>query len=106
MRGLQIPPETEGDWKATEMIRVWLAHGQVHVSLLLGMWEDSKDSDVDERETWGTLLGDVARHIANGMKKSHGFKQSETLSQIRHAFLDNVSGPDWSEIEGDYLEEK
>ena len=59
MRELTIPPETHGDPRATEMIRVWLAHEDVHVSLLLRRWEDADDSEVDEREAWGNMLAAV-----------------------------------------------
>jgi hypothetical protein len=71
-RALDIPPETEGDDRATEMIRVWLAHNDLHVSMLLGMWSDAEDSEVDERDAWGQLLADLTRHIANGMMKEYG----------------------------------
>ena len=47
-RELPIPPETQGDDRATEMIRVWLAHNDLHVSLNLGMWKDAEDSEVDD----------------------------------------------------------
>jgi hypothetical protein len=39
-RELNQPPAIAGDEKATEMIRVWIAHNQLHVSMLLGMWQD------------------------------------------------------------------
>jgi len=64
---LPIAPETEDDDRATEMIRVWLAHNDLHVSLNLGMWQGA-DSEVDEREAWGFLLANLTRHIANGMR--------------------------------------
>lgn len=103
MRELAIPPETACDNHATEMIRVWLAHEDVHVSLLLGMWEDAADCDDDERETWGNLLADVTRHIANGLRQSHGWKEEETIRKIKEAFLENLSS-EHSSIEGKYLE--
>lgn len=90
MRELLIPPETDGDPHATEMIRVWLAHQDVHVSLLLGMWEDAEDSEVDEREAWGNMLADVARHIANGMRQSHAWDEKDTIAKIKQAFLENI----------------
>ena len=90
MRELVVPPETDGDPLATEMIRVWLAHNDVHVSLLLGMWEDAEEAEVDEREAWGNMLADVARHIANGMNQSHGWEQKSTIARIKQAFLDNI----------------
>ena len=90
IRSLPPPLEIDGDPEATEMIRVWLAHEDVHVSLLLGMWEDAEDCDVDEREAWGNVLSDVAQHIAHGMSQSHGWEQKDTLAKIKRAFLENI----------------
>lgn len=105
MRELDVPPETEGDPRATEMIRVWLAHNQLHVSLLLGMWEDAEDSQIDEREAWGHLLADVARHIANGLEQSHGWSQQSTIAWIRQEFLENLVDQS-HDVEGSYPEDE
>lgn len=85
------------------MIRVWLAHNRLHVSLLLGMWEDANDSAIDEREAWGTLLSDVARHIANGMVQSHAWPEADTLAKIKQAFLENIEYLE-RKITGGYVE--
>jgi predicted secreted Zn-dependent protease len=103
MRELVIPPETEGDSRATEMIRVWLAHQDVHVSLLLGMWEDADDAEVDEREAWGNVLADVARHIANGMRQSHAWEEKDTIAKIKKAFIENIEYQE-RKISGGYSE--
>ena len=103
MRELVIPPETEGDSRATEMIRVWLAHQDVHVSLLLGMWEDAGDAEVDEREAWGNVLADVARHIANGMRQSHAWEEKDTIAKIKKAFIENIEYQE-CKISGGYSE--
>ena len=86
MRELPIPSENEGDMNATEMIRVWLGNGTCNVSMLLGMYEDAEDSDDDELWIWGNILSDVAQHIANGFKQSHGWDKTETMSQLRKHF--------------------
>jgi hypothetical protein len=86
-RELKIPPETSGDDRATEMIRVWLAHNDLHVSMLLGMWQDAEDCDIDERDAWGQLLADLTKHIANGMMKQYGWDYDATRDRIRIAFL-------------------
>lgn len=103
IRELCIPPETDGDEHATEMLRVWLAHEEVHVSMLLGMWEDAEECDIDEREAWGNLLADIARHIAHGMQQSHAWEKADTLRKIRDAFLENVDLQE-RRIEGRYHE--
>lgn len=87
VRELNCPPEVAGDDKATEMIRVWIAHQDLHVSMLLGMWHDTPDAEVDERDAWGELLADLTRHIANGMIKEYGWDYDSTRDRIRAAFL-------------------
>jgi hypothetical protein len=102
-RELDQPSEIAGDDQATEMIRVWLAHNDLHVSMLLGMWEGAEESEVDERDAWGELLADLTKHIANGMMKEYGWDYDSTRDRIRTAFLkhfDDKSG----KIEGDFLE--
>ena len=99
VRQLTIPPETAGDDDATEMIRIWLAHNELHVSLLLGMWADADDAEVDERDAWGELLSDVIRHIANGLEQSHGWARKDTIARIReemNACLEDVEADDIS----------
>jgi hypothetical protein len=86
---LPIPPETDGDSRAIEMIRVWLAHDDMHVSLNLGMWHEAENPDVDEREAWGFLLADLTRHIANGMMQEYGWDYDATRNRIRESFLRN-----------------
>lgn len=57
MRELPAPIEIHGDENATEMVRFWLAHGEPHVALLLGMHEDSGDEvGADEIGLWGEYL--------------------------------------------------
>jgi hypothetical protein len=91
MRELARPPEIAGDDHATEMIRVWLAHNELHVSMLLGMWEDANDCKIDERKAWGHLLADLTRHIANGFRQSHGWPEKSTISWIRQEYLENLA---------------
>ena len=104
MRELPIPSENEGDAQATEMARVWLGNGSCNVSLLLGMYEDAEDCDEDELEVWGYILSDIAQHIANGFKQSHGWDETETMANLRKHFnaaiKERASG-----LKGKYLDE-
>lgn len=86
MRELPIPVENTGDDNATEMARVWLGNGTCNVSLLLGMFEDAPDCEDDELEVWGNILSDVAQHIANGMRQSHGWDEAETMAKLQRHF--------------------
>lgn len=100
-RNLNPPQEISGDENATEMIRVWIAHEQLHVSMLLGAWEDAEDSDIDERDAWGELLADLTRHIANGMMKEYGWDYDTTRDRIRASFLRHFDDKSRN-IEGDF----
>ncbi|QDT00839.1 DUF5076 domain-containing protein [Adhaeretor mobilis] len=48
MRELPIPEGVNQDDDATELLRFWLANGKPNVTLLLGMYEDAVECDVDE----------------------------------------------------------
>ena len=98
---LDPPPEIAGDNNATEIVRAWAAHGQLHVALLLGAWEEVEESDVDERDAWGELLADVTRHVANGMMKEYGWDYDSTRERIKVAFLRNFDDKSRT-VEGDY----
>ena len=87
MRKLPMPDGIEDDADATEMVRFWLANGAPHVSLLLGMYEDADDSDVDELSAWGNILSDIAQHVANGLSQSHGYEFDESVERIGGHFL-------------------
>lgn len=104
MRELDRPPEITGDDRATEMIRVWLAHNALHVSMLLGMWQDAKDCDIDERTAWGCLLADLTKHIANGLHQSHGWPKDQTIAAIRQEYLEKLMDES-AEVEGGYTGE-
>lgn len=104
VRELDRPTGIEGDDRAAEMIRVWIANNALHVTLMLGMWEDAEDSAVDECDAWGTLLADLTRHIANGMMQSHGWDYDQTRNRIREAFLDRFESKETS-VEGGYPED-
>ena len=100
-RELKPPIEISGDENATEMIRVWIAHNQLHLTMRLGMWQDFEESDADERDAWGVLLSDLTRHVANGMMKEYGWDYDSTRDRIRATFLRNFDDKSGS-IEGDF----
>lgn len=106
MRELHRPPEIDGDGAATELIRVWLAHGELHVSMLLGgLRQDSEDNERKEPEAWGHLLADLARHVANGLHQSHDWSQRWIIARIRQEIIDNLADETHS-IEGSYLNDE
>ncbi|SRR5258708_36009412 len=101
MRELRIPFGVEGDDRATEMIRFWLAHDKPHMTLLLGMYEDADDCEVDELFAWGSILSDIAQHVANGLEKSHGWDFTESKKKIAAYFNQAITDRP-PELEGEY----
>jgi hypothetical protein len=87
MRELRIPSDVESDPSATEMIRFWLANNKPHLSLLLGMYEDAEDCDIDELWAWGNILSDIAQHVANGLEKSHGWDFNDSVNKLTDYFV-------------------
>ena len=53
---LRVPEPARTDAKSFELLRVWIAHQDQHISMRVGVWK--------EPEAWGMMLADLARHIA------------------------------------------
>lgn len=103
MNELKIPEGIEGDPNAMEMLRVWIGNKDIQVSMLLGMWEQASNFDIDEREAWGELLADLIRHIANGLTQSHDYNKTASEMKIANALLTQL-GYGANTIKGDIKE--
>ena len=80
---LEIPSEvTPG---STEVLRAWIVDGGLVCSLLPTAWPDSS--------TWGILLADVARHVADGVQETDGTCHEDTLRRIWHIFNTELGFP-------------
>ena len=77
-RELIVPPAAKSDPRAVELVRVWAAHGQQHVAIQPEVWDDPA--------TWGIMLVDLARHVANFYSQERGMDREEVLSRIRTLF--------------------
>jgi Domain of unknown function (DUF5076) len=91
-KSLPIPAPAKRDPQSVEMMRTWIAEGRVHVALNIGFWEQP-ERGVDERDAWGVLLADLARHIANAHEEEYGRDPRETLVAIREAFEREIEKP-------------
>jgi hypothetical protein len=80
-----IPPAAEDDPKAFEILRVWGARGQQHVTIFWDLW--------DTPETWGLMLADLAGHVANAFKQERGLNHSHTLNRIQSMFNKEIAAP-------------
>ncbi|MCW1887659.1 DUF5076 domain-containing protein [Luteolibacter flavescens] len=96
MNELDPPYTVAGDPKATEMLRLWAAHGKLNVSINIGCYEEAGH---DESEAWGVILADAARHVANALSQRYGASRETELSKIRATFLAELVDPS-SEVEG------
>jgi hypothetical protein len=96
---LPIPSPARSDPHALEMIRVWIAKGEVHTSLRIGFWEGR---DINEADAWGMLLADAVRHMANAHEEEHGRDPRETIASIREAFERQLAKPA-TQIRGSFV---
>jgi Domain of unknown function (DUF5076) len=72
---LAIPQAAGTDAAAFELLRVWVANNQQHVSLRTSVWEDPA--------AWGIMLADLARHVAESYRQEEGRDVATTLERIK-----------------------
>jgi len=75
---LPIPAAALHDDKATELLRVWVADGKQHVAIAPGVWDDAA--------SWGIMLVDLAKHIANAYEQTTGQNKANVLARLRAGF--------------------
>lgn len=85
MHPLDPPPAVLGDPKATELIRVWGAHGSQHITLHPRMYGDPA--------TWGIILADLAQHVANAYEQLEERDRNEVLAEIQKGLLAEINHP-------------
>ena len=81
---LSIPEAARKDRQSLELVRVWLAGEQQHVSIRGGVWDDPA--------AWGIMLADLARHVANSYQDK-GFDRTKTLRRIQAALDAELTSP-------------
>jgi hypothetical protein len=77
-RELPIPAAAVHDGNSFELVRVWAAAGEQHVSIATEIWEDPG--------AWGILLVDLARHVARAYEQTADADRREVFRRIREAF--------------------
>ncbi len=85
MKELFVPAAARRDTNSVEVLRVWIAGESLHVSLLAGAWEDP--------ETWGILMADLVRHIANAYEQELFLDHADTVSRVRALFDAELDSP-------------
>ena len=82
------------------MLRVWIAERGLHCSVKVGMYRETMN--VAEEKAWGTILADVARHVANALESGFATPAAESLQKIRASFMKELDAPT-SEARGDFV---
>ncbi len=95
-----VPKAALQDPYSVEMLRVWIAAGQLHCSLKVGMYCDGMG--IDEEIAWGTILADAARHIAKALQSGYNINETEALAKLV-ATLNAEVAVSSSEIEGGFI---
>ncbi len=82
---LRVPDAARNDRKSFELLRVWIANQEQHISLRAGIWDDPV--------AWGMMLADLAGHIADSFEQGAGLDRSEALDRIREGFEAELESP-------------
>ena len=75
---LPIPKAVANEERSIELVRVWAAGGKQHISVATSLWEDPA--------TWGIMLVDLAKLIANAYQETAGMDRSAALASIKKGF--------------------
>ena len=81
---LAIPPGAAADAKAFELMRAWVAQGELHVSLQMGGWDDPT--------AWGVVLADVVRHVSRFYQEHKRLNPAQTVERVRDAMNAELDG--------------
>jgi hypothetical protein len=95
-----IPEPALEDANSVEMLRVWIAAKKIHCSMKVGMYRET--TKIPEEKAWGTILADVARHLANALESGYGVDAQSALRKIRDSFIDELGAPT-SDAEGKFV---
>lgn len=89
---LSIPPGAANDPKAFELVRAWVAQGDLHVSLQMGGWDDPT--------AWGVVLADLVRHVAAFYAEQKHLQAEQTIERVRDAMDRELDGEQESPEDG------
>jgi|SRR6185369_2706485 hypothetical protein len=87
MNELAPPPKTKDNPEAIELVRAWIVDNGLQCSLNIGGFGEN------ELTTWGILLSDVARHVANAHQQLNGSNAAENLKTIAEHFNVEIKTP-------------
>lgn len=86
-----IPEAAIEDENSVEMLRVWIAKGGLHCSMKIGMYRET--TKIPEEKAWGTILADVARHVAHALESGRTINDDDALGKIFQSFEAELTKP-------------
>ena len=87
MNELAPPPKAKDNPQAIELVRAWIVDNGLQCSLNIGGFGEH------ELTTWGILLSDVARHVANAHQQLNGSDAATNLKTIAVHFNQEIDSP-------------
>jgi Domain of unknown function (DUF5076) len=84
-RDLHVPSEVEQDTRLGRFCAPGLQTGGLVCNLRPETWEDAS--------SWGIVLADVARHVANAVKELEGLDSAATVERIKAVFNSELQDP-------------
>lgn len=82
---LHIPATALSFDDADEFVRFWVAGGDSHVALRMGVFGDS------ELESWGMILADIARHVVEAYRDQNPIDASRAYSLIADGYAGRLA---------------
>ena len=96
-----IPPAAVRDPNSVEMLRVWIAERELHCSLRVGMFGEAMG--LEEERSWGIMISDVIRHLADAIHAAHGTDKDEVIRRIFRGMTIELREPT-APLVGSYVE--
>ncbi len=78
---LVVPDAAKEDPKSFELIRIWIANKGQPVALR-NVWKDPA--------SWGLMLCDLARHVANAYQQEEGAIRVRRFSESRRGLMQSL----------------
>lgn len=90
LQELELPDGVLDAKSSTEIMRVWVADGGLHVIF----HADTFAHDVSE---WGRMLGDIAHHVADAIELDGQMSREQALRAVADAFAQAASETEQSQ---------
>jgi hypothetical protein len=96
-----IPPMAMRDPNSVEMLRVWIAERELHCSLRVSMFSEAMG--LEEERSWGIMVSDLIRHLADAIHSTHGTDKDEVIRRIFRGMTVELREPT-APLVGSYVE--